>query len=297
MDCSPPGSSVRAISQARILEWVSISFSRESFWPRDWTCISYIAGKFFTPEPPGKLSIRVFSDESVLLCIKWPKYWSFSFSISPSNEYSGLISFSMDCSELLAIQGTVKNPLQCHNWKASVFSIQPSSWFNFHICMTSGKTTALTMQAFVGKMMSLLFNMLSRFVIASFPRIKRLLDHCPEWFWSPRKSITASTFSPFNCHEVMGSDVMILIFWMLSLMPAFSLPLFTFINRLLRSSSLSAIRVVSSPYLRLLRECYRYISVKQHVTRRIQVGQLSVRVPISKAAVGKDLKHEAPHRP
>ena len=106
----------------RILEWVSISFSRGSSWPRGRTCISYIPGKFFTPEPPRKPHIRVFPNKSVL-CMKWPQYWSFSFSISPSNEYSGLISLRMDCSELLAVQGTVKNPLQCHNWKASIFSI------------------------------------------------------------------------------------------------------------------------------------------------------------------------------
>ena len=87
---------------------------------------------FFLP-PSIFLSIRVFSNDSVLH-IRWPKYWSFSFTISPSNEYSGLISFRMDCSELFAIQGTVKNPLQCYSWKASIFSIQPSLWFNFHIC-------------------------------------------------------------------------------------------------------------------------------------------------------------------
>ena len=119
-------------------------------------------------------SIRVFSKESVL-CIKWPKYWSFSFSISPSNEYSGLISFRMDWLDLLAVQGTL-NILQHHSLKASV--LRCSAFFIVqlsHPYMTTGKTTALTRWTFVGKAMSLLFNMLSRLVIAFLPRSKRLL--------------------------------------------------------------------------------------------------------------------------
>ena len=118
-------------------------------------------------------SIRVFSKESVL-CIKWPKYWS--FSISPSNKYSGLISFRMDWLDLLAVQGTLKSLLQHHSSKASVlwcsafFMVQLS-----HPYMTTGKTIALTRQTFVGKVMSLLFNMLSRLVIAFLPRSKHLL--------------------------------------------------------------------------------------------------------------------------
>ena len=117
-------------------------------------------------------SIRVFSSESVL-CIRRPKYWSFSFSISPSNEYSGLISFRMDWVDLLAVQGTVENLLQHHSSKASVLSC--SAFFIVqlsHPYMTTGKTIALTRWTFVGKVMSLLFNMLSRLLIAFLPRSK-----------------------------------------------------------------------------------------------------------------------------
>ena len=120
-------------------------------------------------------SIRVFSKDSVLH-IRWPKYWSFSFSISPSNEYSGLISFRMDWLYLLAVQGTLKSLLQHHSSKASI--LQHSAFFIvqlLHPNMTTGKTIALTRQTFVGKVMSLLFNMLSRFVIAFLPKSKRLL--------------------------------------------------------------------------------------------------------------------------
>ena len=120
-------------------------------------------------------SIRVFSKESVL-CSRWPKYWSFSFSISPSNEYSGLISFRMDWFDLLAVQGTLKSLLQHHSIKASI--LQHSALFIVqlsHPYMTTGKTIALTRRTFVGKVMSLLFNMLSRLVIAFLPRSKHLL--------------------------------------------------------------------------------------------------------------------------
>ena len=119
-------------------------------------------------------SIRVFSNESALH-IRWPKYWSFSFSISPSNEYSGLISFRIDCLDLLAVQGTLKSLLQHHSSKASIlwcsafFMVQLS-----HPYMTTGKTIALTICTFVSKVISLLFNMLFRFVIAFFQRIKCL---------------------------------------------------------------------------------------------------------------------------
>ena len=118
-------------------------------------------------------SIRVFSNESVLR-IRWPKYWSFSFNISPPNEYSGLISFRIDWLDLLAVQGTLRSLLQHHSSKASIlqcsafFIVQPS-----HPYMTTGKTIALTKQTFVSKVMSLLFNMLSRFVITFLPRSKR----------------------------------------------------------------------------------------------------------------------------
>ena len=120
-------------------------------------------------------SIRVFSNESVLH-IRWPMYWSFSFNISPSNEYSGLISFRMDCLDLLAAQGTLKSLLQHHSskvsilWHSAFFIVQLS-----HPYMTTGKTIALTGQTFVGKVMSLLFNMVSRLVITFLPRSKYLL--------------------------------------------------------------------------------------------------------------------------
>ena len=120
-------------------------------------------------------SIRVFSNESALL-IRWPKYWTYSFNISPSNEYSGLISFRMDWLDPLAIQGTLKSLLQYHGSKASV--LQCSAVFTVqlsHPYMTTGKAIALTRRIFVGKVMSLLFNMLSRLVITFLPRSKRLL--------------------------------------------------------------------------------------------------------------------------
>ena len=127
-------------------------------------------------------SIRVFSNESVLR-IRWPKYWSFSFSISPSSEYSGLISFRMDLLDLLAVQVTLKSFLQYHSSKASI--LQRSASFTVqlsHPYMTNGKTIALTRQTFVGKVMSLLFNMLSKLVITFLPRSKRLLI---SWLQSP----------------------------------------------------------------------------------------------------------------
>ena len=130
-------------------------------------------------------SIRAFSKES--LCrIRWPKYWSFSFSISPSNEYSGLISFRMDWLDCLAIQGTLKSLLQHHSSKASI--LLHSSFFRVHLSdpyMTTGKTVALTRQTFVGKVMSLLFNMLSSLVVAFLPRSKCLLiSRLPQFIWS-----------------------------------------------------------------------------------------------------------------
>ena len=120
-------------------------------------------------------SIRVFSNKS-LLCIRWPKYWNFSFSISPSNEHPGLISFRMDWLDLLAVQGTVKSLLQYHSSKASI--LQHSGFFTVqlsHPYMTTGKTIAMTRQTFVGKVMYLLFNMLSKLVITFSPRSKCLL--------------------------------------------------------------------------------------------------------------------------
>ena len=137
-----------------------------------------------SPSPPtfNFTNIRVFWNES-LLCIMWPKYWSFSLSISPSNDYSGLISFRMHWLDLLAVQGTLKSPLQHHSSKASV--LWHSTFFIVHLShpyMTTGKTIALTRWTFVGKVMSLLFNMLSRLVITFLPRSKRLLIL---WLQSP----------------------------------------------------------------------------------------------------------------
>ena len=127
-------------------------------------------------------SIRVFSNE-LALCTRWPKYWSFSFSISPSKEYSGLISFRMDWLDLLAVQGTLKSLLQHHSSKASI--LQCSAFFMVRLSqpyMTTGKTIALIRQTFVSKVMSLLFNMLSRFVLAFLTRSKCLLI---SWLQSP----------------------------------------------------------------------------------------------------------------
>ena len=127
-------------------------------------------------------SIRVFSSES-LLRIRWPKYWTFSFSISPSNEYSGLLSFRMDWLDLLAVQGTLKSLLQHHSTKASI--LRRSAFFPVQLSdpyMTTGKTIALTRQTLVGKVMSLLLNMLSRLLITFLPRSKRPLI---SWLQSP----------------------------------------------------------------------------------------------------------------
>ena len=132
--------------------------------------------------PPIPPSIRFFSNESTLH-MRWPKYWSFSFSISPSNEHPGLISFRMDWLDLLAVQGTLKSLLQYHSSKASI--LQHSAFFTVqrsYPYMTTGKTIALTRQTFVGKVMSRLFNMLSRLVITFLPRSKCLLI---SWLQSP----------------------------------------------------------------------------------------------------------------
>ena len=134
------------------------------------------------PLPSIFLSIRVFYNESVL-CIRWPNYWSFSFSISPSNEYSGLISFRIDWFDLLAVQGTLKSLSQHHSSKASVLRCSAYLMVQLsHSYMTTGKTKALIGWTFVGEVISLLFNMLSRFVIAFLPRSKCLLV---SWLQSP----------------------------------------------------------------------------------------------------------------
>ena len=152
---------------------------------------------------PNCLYCRVFSNESILR-MRWPKYWSFSFSITPSNEHPGLISFRMQWLDLLAVQGTLKSFLQHHSSKASI--LQHSAFFTVqlsHPYMTTGKTIALTRGTLVGKVMSLLLNMLSRLVISFLPRSKRLLI---SWLQSPSavileppkiKSVTVATVSPF----------------------------------------------------------------------------------------------------
>ena len=170
---------------------------------------------------PQSLPASVFSSESTLR-MRWPKYWRFSLSISPSNEHLGLVPFRMDWLDFLAVQGTLKSLLQHHSSKASIlwhsafFTVQLS-----HPYTTTGKTIALTRRTFVGKVMSLLFNMLSRLVITFIPRSKHLLI---SWLQSPSavtleppkiKSDTVYTVSPFISHEVMGPDAMIFIFWML----------------------------------------------------------------------------------
>ena len=169
--------------------------------------------------PPIPPSITVFSSESTLH-MRWPKYWIFSFSIIPSKEHTGLISFRMDWLDLLAVQGTLKSLLQHHSskalilWCSAFFTVQLS-----HPYMTTGKTIrSLTRRTLVGKVMDLLLNILSRLVITFLPRSKRLLI---SWLQSPSavilepqkiKSDTVSTVSPSMCHEVMGPDAMIFVF-------------------------------------------------------------------------------------
>ena len=193
--------------------------------------------------------------------MSWPKYWSFSFSNSPSNEYSELISFRIDWSDLLAVQETLKSLFQHHSLKVSVF--QCSAFLMVQVSylhMTTGRTIALTIHTFVSKVMSLSFNALSRFVIAFLPRSKCLLI---AWLQAPFtvilepkkvKSVTVSTLSTVSlsiCYEVVGLDAMILVFGMSSFEPAFLLSSFTVNKRLFSSFLLSAVRVVSSAYLRL----------------------------------------------
>ena len=146
--------------------------------------------------PPIPPSIRVFSNESTL-CMRWPEYWSFSFKISPFNEHRGLISFRMDWLDLLAIQGTLKSLLHHHRSKASI--LQHSAFFTVqlsHPYMTTGKTIALTRRTFADKVMSLLFNMLSRLVITFLPRSKHLLI---SWLQSPSAVILEPKYKVIHC--------------------------------------------------------------------------------------------------
>ena len=151
--------------------------------------------------------------------MRWPKYWSFSLSISPSKEHPGMVSFRMDWLDLLAVQGTLKSLLQHHSSKASILECSAFFTVQFsHLYMTTGKTLALTRRTFVDKVMSLLFNMLSRLVITFLPRSKRLLisklqSPSAAVLEPPKiKSATVSAVSPSICHEVMGPVAMILVF-------------------------------------------------------------------------------------
>ena len=246
-----PWIAARQASLSITISWSSLGFmSIKSVMPSSHLILGHPL-LLLHPIPP---SIKVFSNESTL-CMRWPKYWSCSFSIIPSKEIPGLISFIMDWMNLLAVQGTLKSLLQHHSskasilWRSAFFTVQLS-----HPYMTTGKTIALTRRTLVGKVMSLLLNMLSRLVITFLPRSKRLLI---SWLQSPSamileppkmKSDTVSTVSPSIAQEVMGPDAMIFVFWMLSCKLTFSLSSFTFIKRLFSSSSLSAVRVVSSAY-------------------------------------------------
>ena len=203
MDCSRPGLPVHyQLSELAEMHVHQVGDAIQSSHPLS------------SPSLPPSIfpSLWLFSIESVL-CIRWPKYWSFSFSISPSNEYSGLISFRIHCFDLLAVQETLKSLLQHHSSKASI--LRYSAFFIVqlsHPYMITGKTIALTRWTFVGKVMSLLFNMLSRFIIAFPPRSKCLLI---SWLWSPSamileptkiKSVTVFIASPSIFHEMMGLE-------------------------------------------------------------------------------------------
>ena len=186
-----------------------------------------------SPAPPAfNLPQHQGPFKEFALHIRWPRYWNFRFSISPSNEYSGLMSFRIDWFDLVAVQGTLKS-LQHHSSKASIF--QCSAFFVdqlSHPYMTTGKTVTLTIQTFVSKVMSLLFNTLFK-VKAFLPKSKHLLilwlQSLSAVILEPKK--TVSTFSPCIYHEVIRPDAMILVFWMLSFKSTFSLSSFILIKR------------------------------------------------------------------
>ena len=203
-------------------------------------------------------SIRVFSNESAL-CIRWPKYWSFSFSISPFSEYSGLISFRIDWFDLLAVQWTLKSLLQHHNSKISI--LRGSAFFLVQLSYQYISLEKPLLQLCVPLSAKWYLCFLIHCVylsIAFLQRSKYLLNSLMQSSSAgilqlkKRKSVTISTFPPSICHKVMGPDTRILVFWMLSFKPAFLLFCFILIKRLFSFSSLFAIRVVSSAYLRLL---------------------------------------------
>ena len=219
-------SSVQSLSQLFVTPWSAACQASLSI-TKSWSLLKLTSIESAMPSnhlslcyplllPPSIIpNIRVISNESVLH-IRWPKYWSFSFSISPSNEHPGLISFRMDWLDLLAVQGTLKSLLYHHSSKASI--LQCSAFFIVqlsHPYMTTGKTIALTRQTFVGKVMSLLFNMLSRLVITFLLRSKCLLI---SWLQSPSavilepRKIKSATVSTSIYHEVMRQDAMILVF-------------------------------------------------------------------------------------
>ena len=187
MNCSTPGFPSFTVSQS-LLKLMSI----QSVMPSNHLilCCPLLLLPLIFP------SIRVFSSESAL-CIRWPKYWSFSFSISPSNEDSGLISFRIHWFDLLAVQGILKSPLQHHSskssvlWRLAFFSVKFS-----HLYVTTGKAIPLTRKTFVGKAMSLLINMLYRFVIAFLPRSKHLLI---SWLQSPSAVILEPKNRVYHC--------------------------------------------------------------------------------------------------
>ena len=230
MDCSTPGFSItNSWSLLKLMSIKSVMPSNRLIF-----CHPLLFPPSIFP------SIRIFSNESVLP-IRWPEDWNFSFSISSSNEYLGLISLKIDWFDLLVVQGTLKSLLQHHSSKASVlwhsafFIVQLS-----HPYMTTGKTIALTRRTFVAKITSLLLNMLSRLVIAFLPKSKHLGKKKKSkrllisWLQSPSavileppriKFLTVSIVSPSIFHEVMGLNSMILVFWMLSLSQLFHSPL------------------------------------------------------------------------
>ena len=208
MDCRVQAPVSSTLSRS-LLKFMSI----ESVMPSS----HLILGRPLLLLPSISPSIRVFSNESALH-IRWPKYWSFRTSLS--NDYAGLISFRIDWFDLLAVQRILKSLLKHHNSKASVLQCSPFFMAQLsHLCIATGKTIALTIQTFVNKGMSLLFNTLSRFVIAFLPRSKHLLNsqlQSPSSviFEPPQKqlkSVTASIFPPSICHEVMGLDAMIFV--------------------------------------------------------------------------------------
>ena len=206
--------------------------------PLSWWCHPTISSSASPFSPPAfNLSQHLGLSQWVSSLCQVAKYWSFSFSISPSNEYSEPISFRMDWLVLLAVQGTLKSLLQHHSSTASV--LQHEAFFIVQLAypyMTTGKIIALTRWTFVGKVMFLLFNMLSMLVITFLPRSKHLLI---SWLQSPSavilepqniNSATVSIVCPSIGHEMMESDAMILVFWMLSFKPNFSLSSFTSIK-------------------------------------------------------------------